>query len=164
MRCKSVKVWILTVSDRAFSGERADGSGPALARELEGRGWVSAGIRLVPDERKAIEDDLRRLADEDGADIILTTGGTGVAPRDVTPEATAAVISRRVPGLAEAMRTASLKVTANAMLSRAEAGIRGSCLIINLPGSPKGAVECFEVVAPALEHAHQLLRGESPDG
>lgn len=159
-----MKVWILTISDRAFAGEREDRSGPALAREVEGRGWTAAGVRLVPDERAAIAETLRRLADEEGADVVLTTGGTGVAPRDVTPEATLAVISRRVPGLAEAMRAASLEVTANAMLSRAEAGIRGSCLIINLPGSPRGAAECFAVVAPALEHARRLLRGERPDG
>jgi len=159
-----VRVWILTVSDRAFSGEREDASGPALAREVEGRGWTAAGIRLAPDEQGAIEEALRRLVDEEDADVVLTAGGTGVASRDVTPEATLAVISRRVPGLAEAMRAASLEITANAMLSRAEAGIRGSCLIINLPGSPKAAVECFAVVAPALEHARRLLRGEKPDG
>ena len=158
-----MNVAILTVSDRSFSGAREDLSGPALAGEVESRGWTVSATRVSPDDQEAIERTLEQLADEDGPDVILTSGGTGLGPRDVTPEATLAVISRRVPGLPEAMRAASLKATPNAMLSRAVAGVRGPCLIVNLPGSPKGAVECFAVVAPALEHASQLLKGQKPD-
>ena len=158
-----MKVAILTVSDRAFSSEREDASGPALAQEVHLGGWDVVSVEIVPDEREAVEGALTKLADEDRADVVLTTGGTGVAPRDITPEATLAVVTRRVPGIAEAMRAASLSSTPNAMLSRAEAGVRGSCLIVNLPGSPTGAVECFRVAAPALEHAWQLLRGFAPD-
>ena len=161
---------ILTISDRSFSGEREDRSGPALRERVEGRsstgegaGWRVAETHIVPDDRDAIEALLRAVADESRADVILTTGGTGLAPRDVTPEATQAVLDRRIPGMAEAMRAASLTVTPNAMISRAEAGVRGECIIVNLPGSPKGAVECFDVVAPALVHAVKLVRGEKAD-
>jgi len=159
-----MKVAILTVSDRSYSGAREDLSGPDLAQAVEDRGWQVTSRRIIPDDRDVIERTLEEIADARAADVILTTGGTGVAPRDVTPEATLAVISRRVPGLPEAMRAASLRVTPHAMLSRAEAGIRGSCLIVNLPGSPRGAVECFQTIFPALEHASQLLRGRKPDG
>lgn len=159
-----MKVAILTVSDRSHAGTREDVSGPDLARAVEGRGWQVASRRVIPDDQGVIERTLTEIADERAADVILTTGGTGVAPRDVTPEATLAVISKRVPGLPEAMRAASLRVTPHAMLSRAEAGVRGSCLIVNLPGSPRGAVECFQTIFPALEHASQLLCGKKPDG
>ena len=158
-----MRVAILTISDRSFRGEREDLSGPAVAERVVGLAWRVVETHLAPDERHVIEKLLKEIVDEDRADLILTTGGTGLAPRDVTPEATLAVVERRVPGMAEAMRAASLKVTPNAMLSRAEAGVRATCVIVNLPGSPKGAVECLDVVMPALEHAVALIKGEKAD-
>jgi len=157
-------VAILTVSDRSARGERDDLSGPALARASERAGFTVTTTEIVPDDRACIEGRLKFLADSGSVQLVLTTGGTGVGPRDVTPEATLDVIERRVPGLAEAMRAKSLAVTPHAMLSRAEAGVRGRCLIVNLPGSPNGAVDCFGVIAPALDHAVRLLSGEDPDG
>ena len=154
-----MEIAVLTVSDRSYSGERRDESGPALAEAARQFGGNVSHVAVVPDERERIEEALRQWADGGQVDVILTTGGTGVAPRDVTPEATAAVIEKRVPGLVEAMRSESVKVTPHAMLSRSEAGIRGKCLIVNLPGSPTGAVECFQIVAPALRHAVDLLQG-----
>jgi molybdenum cofactor synthesis domain-containing protein len=153
-----IRFGILTLSDRSSRGERADASGPALARLIEAENWSVARQSLLPDEESAIRDLLISWADSDELDVILTTGGTGFSPRDVTPEATRAVIQRDVPGMAEAMRAASLKVTPHAMLSRIVTGIRGKTLIINLPGSPKGAVENLQVVIPVLPHAVQLLR------
>ncbi|RME91349.1 MAG: MogA/MoaB family molybdenum cofactor biosynthesis protein [Anaerolineae bacterium] len=153
---------ILTVSDRSARGERADTSGPALAQTVLAQGWEVARSAIVPDDYETLCETLSTWADARDLDIILTTGGTGFAPRDVTPEATLAVIEKQSPGLVEAMRAASLKVTPHAMLSRAVAGIRGRTLIINLPGSPRAAVENLEVVLPVLPHAVQLLR-ESPD-
>lgn len=154
-----IRVGILTVSDRSARGERADLSGPALAQavaeRLAGAEVVATGI--VPDEREEIAAWLRAGADELALDLILTTGGTGFAPRDVTPEATRSVIEREAPGLAEAMRSESLRVTPHAMLSRAIAGIRGRTLIINLPGSPKAAVENLVTVLSVLPHAVELL-------
>ena len=158
------KAAILTISDRSARGEREDLSGPALARAARDAGLEVSVQEIVPDEQEIIASRLRALADGGQVQLVLSTGGTGVAPRDVTPEATLAVIERRVPGLAEAMRARSLAVTPHAMLSRAEAGVRGRCLIVNLPGSPRGAVECFRVIAPALDHALRLLAGEDPDG
>ncbi|MCE7959151.1 MAG: MogA/MoaB family molybdenum cofactor biosynthesis protein [Acidobacteria bacterium ACB2] len=157
----AARVAVLTVSDRSFRGERADASGPAVAdaaRRLLDAEVVE--LRVVPDERDDIEWNLRRLADTGTADIVLTTGGTGLGPRDVTPQATAAVLDYEVPGLAEAMRASSRAVFAAADLSRQIAGVRSRTLIVNLPGSPRGAVECLEVVAPALPHAVATLRGE----
>ena len=159
-----MRIAILTVSDRSWRGERADLSGPALAAEVAARGWTASETDLVPDERSEIERILAEIADHGRADVILTTGGTGLAPRDVTPEATRAVVARTIPGMPEAMRAASLRATPNAMLSRAEAGVRKTCIIVNLPGSPKGALECFRVIAPALEHAVALVKGEQADG
>lgn len=152
-------VGILTVSDRSARGERADTSGPALREMLTPLGTQVVRYEIVPDDRGAIENTLRRWADEEGIALILTTGGTGLGPRDVTPEGTRAVIEKEVPGLAEAMRAAGLKKTPHAMLSRALAGVRGQSLIINLPGSPRGARECLEAVLPALPHAVELLHG-----
>ena len=163
MRYGLVRVAIVTVSDRAFSGQRPDRSGPALVEAVERQGWTVCQAKVIPDVIEKIERTLTVLADGGATDLVLTTGGTGVAPRDVTPEATLAALTRRIPGLPEAMRAASLRSTPNAMLSRAEAGARGECLIVNLPGSPAGAVECFETVAPALEHASELLKGRKPD-
>ena len=152
-----VRVGILTISDRSARGQRADASGPALAEVVRAQGWVVQKLDIVPDERDVIKKTLVAWADEGGMDLILTTGGTGFSPRDVTPEATQAVIERQTPGLAEAMRHSSLAVTPHAMLSRATAGIRKRTLIINLPGSPKGAVENLQVILPILPHAVQLL-------
>ena len=156
----SLRVAILTVSDRSAAGQRQDASGPALATEVRLAGWDVAFSKVVPDDRTRIGEVLIEWADSGAVDIILTTGGSGFAPRDVTPEATLAVVEREAPGLAEAMRMASLAVSPHAMLSRARAGIRKRTLIVNLPGSPKGAVENLKVILPALEHAVQLLRGE----
>ena len=153
----SIRVGILTISDRSFRGEREDASGPALARLVEQKAWSPDKKALVPDEEQAIRDVLISWADSGDVDLILTTGGTGFAPRDVTPEATRAVIEREASGLAEAMRAASLKVTPHAMLSRVVAGIRKRTIIVNLPGSPKGAVENLQVIVPVLPHAVQLL-------
>jgi len=152
-----VRVGILTISDRSARGQRADASGPALAEMVRLQGWVVQKIDIIPDERDVIENKLITWADDGEVDVILTTGGTGFSPRDVTPEATQAVIERHTPGLAEAMRNSSLEVTPHAMLSRATAGIRKRTLIVNLPGSPKGAVENLQVILPVLPHAVQLL-------
>lgn len=154
----TIRFAILTLSDRSARGEREDASGPALARLIEAEGWSVTQQDLLPDDESAIRERLRTWADGGEMDVILTTGGTGFAPRDVTPEATRAVIERETPGLAEAMRAASLKITPHAMLSRIVTGIRKRTLILNLPGSPKGAVENLQVVIPVLPHAVQLLR------
>lgn len=158
----TIRFGILTLSDRSAGGQRDDVSGPALARLIEAENWTVARQSLLPDDESAIRAALSEWADSGELDVILTTGGTGFAPRDVTPEATRAVIDREAPGLAEAMRAASLKITPHAMLSRVVTGIRKKTLIINLPGSPKGAVENLQVVLPVLPHAIQLLR-EDPD-
>ncbi len=154
-----MRVGVLTVSDRTARGETEDASGPLLQQivreRLAGQITVSA---VAPDELGVIADVLRRWADEEALDLILTTGGTGFALRDVTPEATRRVIEREAPGFAEAMRAASLRVTPHAMLSRAVAGMRGRTLIINLPGSPKAARENLETILPALPHAVELLQ------
>jgi len=151
---------ILTVSDRSARGERPDASGPALVELVLSRGWQVVQQGIVPDELETIKKTLLTWSDSGEVDVILATGGTGFAPRDVTPEATRAVVERPTPGLDEAMRSASLKVTPHAMLSRAISGIRKRTLIITLPGSPKGATENLQVVLPALEHAVNLLREE----
>jgi molybdenum cofactor synthesis domain-containing protein len=156
-----VKVAILTVSDRSASGERPDTGGPAIAQAIRECSWEVVHQSIVPDSIEVISKQLSSWADEGGIDLILTTGGTGFSPRDVTPEATTAVISRLAPGLPEAMRQASLQVTPHAMLSRAVAGIRKQTLIVNLPGNPKGAVENLAVILPVIPHAVELLR-ESP--
>lgn len=154
---------ILTVSDRSFRGERPDEAGPLAASLLEGAGYRVIETALVPDEQPDIEAALIRLADEVRAALVVTTGGTGFSPRDVTPEATAAVCPRMVPGIPETMRAASLAVTPRAMLSRAAAGIRGRSLIVNLPGSPKAVRENLGAVLPSLGHGLEMLRGGPAD-
>ncbi len=155
-----IRFGILTASDRSARGERPDASGPALADLVRAGGWSVVQMAILPDERSALAARMRAWADSGEMDVILVTGGTGFAPRDVTPEATRDVIEKEAPGLPEAMRAASLKITPHAMLSRLAAGIRGRTLIIDLPGSPKGAVENLQVVLPVLEHAIKLLRDE----
>ena len=152
--------YVLTVSDRSFRGEREDLSGPALRQMLEQAGYQVAGTGIVPDEREQIAAALRAAADELDMALIVTTGGTGFAPRDITPEATADVCERMTPGIPEAMRAASMRITPRGMLSRSAAGIRGKSLIVNLPGSPKAAKENLEAVLGALEHGLTMLRGK----
>ena len=154
----TLRFGILTLSDRSARGERADSSGPALALLIQAEGWSVTKQSILPDEESAIREILINWADSAELDVILTTGGTGFSPRDVTPEATRAVIERESPGLSEAMRAASLKITPHAMLSRIVTGIRRKTLIINLPGSPKGAIENLQVALPVLSHAVQLLQ------
>lgn len=155
-----MRIAILTVSDRSWRGERPDSSGPGLTQAVLAQGWQVVESLILPDEQAQLEAQMTHWADTGTVDVILTTGGTGFSARDVTPEATAAVIQRTAPGLAEAMRHSSLQVTPHAMLSRAIAGIRGRTLIINLPGSPQAALENLAVVAPVLPHAIQLLSGD----
>jgi molybdenum cofactor synthesis domain-containing protein len=151
---------VLTISDRSSQGLRQDASGPQLADILRQQEIEVVWTAVVPDEEHDIRLMLTKWADEEHADLIVTTGGTGLSPRDVTPEATTAVIQRMIPGMAEAMRAASLVKTPHAMISRAVAGVRGKTLIINLPGSPKGAVENLEAVLPALKHAITKIQGD----
>ena len=153
-----LRIGLLTVSDRSASGERPDASGPALAEEIRTQGWKIVEQKILPDDRTVLSQQLAEWCDRGEIDVILTTGGTGFSPRDVTPEATQAIVERAAPGLAEAMRAASIQVTPHAMLSRATAGIRKHTLIINLPGSPKGALENLKVVLLVLPHAVQLLQ------
>ena len=157
------KAAVLTVSDRCSRGERLDEGGPLVAELLKHAGYEVIQTMIVPDERGRIEAALRQWCDREPVDLIITTGGTGFAPRDVTPEATIAVCDRLTPGIPEAMRYASLQVTNRAMLSRAAAGIRKGTLIINLPGSPKAARENLEAVLPALAHGLEMLSGRPAD-
>jgi molybdopterin adenylyltransferase len=154
----TLRFGILTISDRSSRGERPDASGPALLEAVTTKGWLVVETGIIPDEVQPICQKLTEWADSNRFDIVLTTGGTGFAPRDVTPEATRLVVERLTPGLDEAMRAASLKVTPHAMLSRAISGIRKQTLILNLPGSPKGALENFQEVSLVLAHAVELLR------
>ena len=150
---------VLTVSDRSFRGERPDAGGPLVAELLKEAGYEVVLTAIVPDERARIEEKLREISDGGTVQLLVTTGGTGFSPRDVTPEATLAVCDRLTPGIPEAMRAASMAVTPRAMLSRAQAGLRGGTLIVNLPGSPKAARENLEAVAPALAHGLEMLSG-----
>lgn len=154
---------VLTVSDRSFRGERPDAGGPLVVEMLEKAGYQVVQTAIVPDEQAQIEAALCQVADAHIAELLVTTGGTGFAPRDVTPEATLAVCDRLTPGIPEAMRYASMQVTNRAMLSRAQAGIRKVTLIINLPGSPKAAKENLEAVLPAVSHGLEMLAGKPAD-
>jgi molybdenum cofactor synthesis domain-containing protein len=151
----------LTVSDRSARGERLDLSGPALVQEVEKQGWKIINTGIVRDDYQELINIITEWVDTSDMDIVLTTGGTGFSPRDVTPEATKDIVERAAPGLVELMRAESLKITPYAALSRAYSGIRGHTLIINLPGSPKAAVENLNFVASILPHAVQLLREDS---
>jgi molybdopterin adenylyltransferase len=159
----SRKTAIVTMSDRGARGEREDRSGQLLHDRLTAEGFVVDFQTVIPDEYEEIRKVLIDLADHEKFSLILTTGGTGVSPRDVTPDATLSVIDRAVPGMAEAMRAASLQKTPHAMISRAVAGIRGRSLIVNLPGSPKGAIENLEVIIAALPHALDKIQGDPSD-
>ena len=154
----AIRVGIITVSTRSARGERPDTSGPALVDAVTHQGWQVIRTAIVPDELEKISKTLVEWADSMLMDVILTTGGTGLSPNDVTPEATRAVVQRLTPGLDEAMRSAALGITPHAMLSRAASGIRMRALIVNLPGSPKGAVENLAIIIPVLPHAVQLLQ------
>ena len=156
-----IRVAVITISDSAVAGTRADASGPALRERAASLGWHVVAHELLPDEQPQIAAALARIADSGQASVLLTTGGTGVALRDVTPEATRAVIEREVPGLAELMRAEGLKHTPKAVLSRGIAGLRGRTLIVNLPGSPKGAVESLDAIAHLIPHVVDLLEGRT---
>lgn len=154
---------ILTISDKGSLGQREDTSGPQLAEILSAHGFSVIARAMVPDNMERIRETILSWADREGIDLILTTGGTGVAPSDLTPEATRTVLEREIPGIAEAMRAASLQKTPNAILSRGLAGIRKQSLIINLPGSRKAARENLEAILPALSHAIYKIKGGSDD-
>jgi molybdopterin adenylyltransferase len=154
-----IRVAVLTASDRSFSGERDDLSGKVVTELARSENWEIISYGVLPDEKALLKNELARLADELKADLVFTTGGTGLAPRDFTPEATLEIIDKEVPGMAEAMRAESLQITPHAMLSRAVCGIRGHTLIVNLPGSPQAVRECLHVLLPALPHAMELLAG-----
>ena len=152
-----IKVGILTISDLGAVGKREDTAGKKLQERIEQKGWTMERYEIVPDEVEVISGRLKEWSDDAGMDLILTNGGTGFAKRDVTPEATEAVLDKHVPGIPEAMRAAGLLKTPMAMLSRATAGIRGNTLIINLPGSEKGAVESFDAISDAIHHGVDVI-------
>ncbi len=154
------RVIVLTISDRGSKGEREDSSGPLIREMVKDLPAEVIHYEIIPDEKEIIIEALKKSADQLKADLILTTGGTGLSPRDVTPEATLKVIDKEVPGFSEAMRAESLKKTPHAMISRAICGIRGSSLIVNLPGSPKSVKENLSVIFPALPHALSKLMGD----
>lgn len=155
-----LKIGILTISDKGAQGQRRDESGQVIRDSFSPSDSRIVKYEIVPDEMDVICHKLVEWADEGNADIIITTGGTGLSQRDVTPEATLAIVDKVVPGFAEAMRIKTFNNTPMAMLSRATAGVRGKCLIINLPGSPKAVRECLEVILPAIPHAVEIIKGE----
>lgn len=155
-----IKVSVLTISDRCFSNEQKDISGSIIIEKMKSLPSEIIRYEIVPDEINVIKHKLEYFADDLSSDIILTTGGTGFSKRDVTPEATKKVIEKEIPGIPEAMRIEGLKKTKNAILSRAVAGIRNTCLIINLPGSSKGAEESLDIIMPILIHSHNMIMGK----
>jgi molybdopterin adenylyltransferase len=158
-----MRVAVVTISDSVSSGKSEDRSGPAVVTRCKELGWQVVSPHVLPDDRAAIATVLKKTADANDADVILTTGGTGVGPRDVTPEATLAVVERLIPGFGERMRLEGAKKTPRAILSRAVAGIRATTIIINLPGSPRGAVESLDAIAEFLPHAVSILHGARHD-
>lgn len=154
-----IKIGILTISDKGFRGEREDRSAKVIEETIALLHPEATTYKIVPDEKEEISQQIIWLVDREGCDLVLTTGGTGISLRDITPEATKEVIDKEVPGLAEAMRQEGFKITPHAALSRAIAGIRGTSLIINLPGSPKAVKECLGIILPALPHALELIKG-----
>jgi len=158
-----MKIAVITISDTVARGERQDASGPAVVARCEELGWTVTSTHLVADDTFEIQTILCRLTDEENMDLILTTGGTGLGPRDVTPEATQAVADKMIPGFAEQMRRKGLEKTPRAILSRSSAAIRGTTLILNFPGSPKGAIESLDAIAPLLLHAIQIIHGARHD-
>ncbi|MCS7042376.1 MAG: MogA/MoaB family molybdenum cofactor biosynthesis protein [Bryobacteraceae bacterium] len=159
-----IRVAVLTISDSCAARLREDASGPAVAGLCEAQGWSVMHREILPDEPEAIRRRLEELADSGAVELILTTGGTGIAERDSTPEATRAVLGKELPGLAELMRAEGLRHTRRAVLSRAVAGTRGRCLIVNLPGSPKGAVQSLNAILDLVPHIADLLRGRTAHG
>ena len=158
---KNKRVAIIVSSDAGYRGEREDKSGPEIRRIVEENGYEVVSVVILPDEQEMVENEMKKIADENLAELILTTGGTGFSPRDCMPEATIAVTERIVPGIPEAMRAYSMQFTKRAMLSRATAGIRKQTLILNLPGSPKAVRECLEYVISELGHGIEIMTGES---
>ena len=156
-----ITVAVITVSDSVLAGTRQDLSGPAVRERVESYGWTVSAVQLVADESLQIAEAMRNLANSGEVSVVLTTGGTGVALRDVTPEATRSVIEREIPGLGELMRSEGRKFTSKAVLSRGLAGVRGRTLIVNLPGSPKGAVESLDTIAKLIPHVVDLLEGRT---
>lgn len=156
----TIRAGVITVSDKGSQGMREDRSGPEIVKMLEGIGVEVGDSAIVPDEIDRIQASLIEFADQRRMDLIVTTGGTGVSPRDVTPDATMAVIDREVPGMAEAMRRESHRITPHALVSRAVVGIRGQTLIVNLPGSPKSVRENLAVILPAISHAIEKIKGD----
>lgn len=154
-----MRVAVLTLSDSGHEGKREDKSGPVIRELVEQAGYEVSYQKILPDGIEPLSEELKQLCDDDRADLILTTGGTGFSPRDLTPEATMAVVERQCPGIAEAMRWNSLQITSRAMLSRGAAGIRKGTLIVNLPGSPKAVRECLEYILPSLKHGLEVLKG-----
>jgi|SRR5215469_7048440 len=154
-----MRVAILTISDSVHTGKYEDRSGPAVSGRCRELGWAMVSASVLPDEQNQIETSLKTIADAREVDLVLTTGGTGVGPRDVTPEATTAVAERMIPGFAERMRSEGVKKTDRAVLSRAVAVIRGTTIIVNLPGSPTGAIESLDAIADLLPHAVSVLHG-----
>ena len=158
-----MRVAVVTISDSVSSGKSEDRSGPAVIARCKELGWQIVSSHVLPDDHAIIETQLKKIADANDADVILTTGGTGVGPRDVTPEATIAVVERLIPGFGEHMRLEGAKKTPRAILSRAVAGIRATTIIINLPGSPRGAVESLDAIAEFLPHTVSILHGARHD-
>ncbi|MCI1727442.1 MAG: MogA/MoaB family molybdenum cofactor biosynthesis protein [Lachnospiraceae bacterium] len=157
----AIRFYVITASDSGSRGERTDESGPLVRKLCEEAGYEYAGYQMLPDDREKLSEAMRKICDGQEAELILTTGGTGFAPSDVTPEATKDIIEKETPGIPEAIRADSMKYTPRAMLSRAAAGIRKGTLIVNLPGSPKAVGECLEFLLPALQHGLEILTGSA---